>query len=309
MKKLIKIPTLLIASILTLFVASPSFASMTVIDSLGEHQLNDHPKRIVALNWDLAEQLLELGVTPVGVPNIKDYTTWVVRPEIPTSVEDLGTRAEPNLQKLAELKPDLILAASPQKDLIPRLQTIAPVLYYESYEGQADSAQEVISHFKSIAKIVDKSDVAEQKLNAMAARFSELNKQLTTAFGDTLPEVLAMRFANQTAVYVYTENSTTNYVLKQLGLTPAMPLPAQHWGISQKRITDLQHIKNGYVIYFGPFSDAQKAQLNKSMLWKAMPFVRNGHVNEAESVWNYGGAMSMQYIAESITKSLLEIKP
>lgn len=75
-----------------------SVASITVTDSLGEHQLDSHPKRIVALNWDLAEQLLELGVTPVGVPNIKDYTTWVVKPTIPESVQDLGTRAEPNMQ-------------------------------------------------------------------------------------------------------------------------------------------------------------------------------------------------------------------
>lgn len=115
----------LFALIITTF-SLPSFASMTVIDSLGEHQLNDHPKRIVALNWDLAEQLLELGITPVGVPNIKDYTTWVVKPAIPNSVEDLGTRAEPNMQKLAELKPDLILAASPQKDLILVCKLLRP---------------------------------------------------------------------------------------------------------------------------------------------------------------------------------------
>lgn len=308
MKKLIKIPTLLIASVLTLFIAPPSFASITVTDSLGEHQLDSHPKRIVALNWDLAEQLLELDVTPVGVPNIKDYTTWVVKPAIPESVQDLGTRAEPNMQKLAELKPDLILAASPQKDLIPRLQTIAPVLYYQTYNADQDSAKAAIENFRNIAAVVGKSDLAEQKLNAMNQRFADLKAQLETTFNGEMPSVAAMRFANQTSIYLYASNSTTDYVIHQLGLTTALPQPAKEWGIVQKRITDLQHIKDGYVIYFGPFTDAQKAQLNKSMLWKAMPFVRNGHVNEAESVWNYGGAMSMQYIAESITKSLLEIK-
>ncbi|MFV0574005.1 MAG: ABC transporter substrate-binding protein [Vibrio sp.] len=281
-----------------------SQASITVVDSLGEHQLDNHPQRIVALNWDLAEQLLELDVTPVGVPNIKDYSTWVVKPAIPESVADLGTRAEPNLQKLAELKPDLILAASPQKDLIPRLQEIAPVLYYESYEGEKDSAEEVITNFKQIAQVVDKSELAEQKLAGMEERFSELNKQLTEKFGDKLPNVLAMRFANQTSVFVYTENSTTNYVLNKLGLTPAMPFPPAHWGIKQIRLTDLQAVKDGYVVYFGPFD--QQAAMEKSMLWKAMPFVRNGKVNEADSVWNYGGAMSMKYIGESITKSLLD---
>lgn len=293
---------------MALFITFPSFAAITVTDSRGEHQLDGHPTRIVALNWDLAEQLLELGITPVGVPNIKDYSEWVVKPAIPASVDDLGTRAEPNMQKLAELKPDLILAASPQKDLIPRLQTIAPVLYYESYAGQQDSAQEVIDNFKQIAQVVNKSDVANQKLQAMQTRFAELRHQLIEAFGEPLPQVLAMRFANQTSVYLYTEHSTTQYVLKQLGLTPALSLPSQPWGISQKRITELQHIKDGYVLYFGPFTQQQKAQLNKSMLWKAMPFVRNGHVNEAEPVWNYGGAMSMEYIAESITKSMLELK-
>lgn len=294
--------------LLTALVCYPTLASITVTDSLGEHQLEQTPKRIVALNWDLAEQLIELDVTPVGVPNIKDYTTWVVKPAIPESVEDLGTRAEPNMEKLAALKPDLILAASPQKDLIPRLETIAPVLYYQTYNAEQNSAEAAITNFKNIAQVVGKEELAEQKLQNMAQRFAELKAQLATAFDHKMPSVAAMRFANETTVYLYASNSTTDYVIQQLGLTTALPQPAKEWGIVQKRLTDLQHVKDGYVIYFGPFTDKQQQQLDKSMLWKAMPFVRNGHVNKADPVWNYGGAMSMQYIAESITKSLVELK-
>ncbi|OEF23663.1 ABC transporter substrate-binding protein [Vibrio rumoiensis] len=298
-----------IGSIWIALLSLPSQAAITVTDSLGQHQLPETPKRIVALNWDLAEQLIELDVVPVGVPNIKDYTTWVVQPAMPASVEDLGTRAEPNMEKLAALKPDLILAASPQKDLIPRLQTIAPVLYYQTYNAEQNSAQAAIENFKHIAQVVGKTPLAEQKLNQMQQRFSELKGQLESAFNGSMPSVAAMRFANQTTVYLYAQNSTTDYVLHQLGLTTALPQPAKEWGIVQKRLTDLQHVKDGYVIYFGPFTQQQSEQLNKSMLWNAMPFVRNGHVNQADTVWNYGGAMSMEYIAESITKSLLEIKP
>lgn len=61
------------------------------------------------------------------------------------------------------------------------------------------------------------------------------------------------------------------------------------------------------MLYFLPF--AQQAQLEKSMLWQAMPFVRQARVNSVESVWNYGGAMSLQYIAEALTRSLLEVAP
>ncbi len=295
-------------SLLCLTLLSPiSQAQINVTDSRGEQQLDHVPQRIVALNWDLAEQLLELGITPVGVPNIKDYHTWVVKPEIPAGVEDVGTRAEPNLEKLMALKPDLILTASPQKDLIPRLQTIAPVLYYQTYNAEQDSAAAAIENFRNIAQVVGKNELAEQKLAAMQQRFAELKLQLQQKFGQSMTSVVAMRFANSTSIFLYSQNSTTDYVLRQLGLTPALPQPAKEWGIVQKRLTELQHVKQGYVIYFGPFSAQQQAELNKSMLWKAMPFVRNGHVNQAEAVWNYGGAMSMQYIAESITNSLLEL--
>ncbi|MBD1574977.1 iron-siderophore ABC transporter substrate-binding protein [Vibrio sp. S11_S32] len=297
-----------IGLLLTVLFTFSTQAAISVTDSLGEHQLPATPKRIVALNWDLAEQLLELDVTPVGVANIKDYTTWVVKPAIPASVQDIGTRAEPNMEKLAALKPDVILVAEPQKDLIPRLKTIAPVLYYQTYNAQQDSAKAAIANFKHIAQMVDKNDLAEQKLQTMQQRFLELKQQLNKAFNGKMPSVAAIRFANQTSIYLYTKNSTTDYVLKQLGLTTALPQPAKEWGIVQKRLTDLQHVKDGYVIYFGPFSATQNAQLNKSMLWQAMPFVRNGQVNQADAVWNYGGAMSMQYIAESICKSLLEIQ-
>ena len=292
----------------TSLISLSSYASITVTDSLGQHQLSETPKRIVALNWDLAEQLIELDVTPVGVPNIKDYTTWVVKPAIPESVQDVGTRAEPNMEKLAALKPDVILVAEPQKDLIPRLKTIAPVLYYQTYNADQDSAKAAIENFNNIAHLVGKTDLAEQKLQAMHNRFSELKQQINVAFAGQMPSIAAMRFANQTSIYLYAKNSTTDYVIKQLGLTTALPQPAKEWGIVQKRLTDLQHLKDGYVIYFGPVTDTQEAQLNKSMLWKAMPFVRNGHVNKADPVWNYGGAMSMQYIAESLTKSLLELQ-
>lgn len=287
--------------------STTSLAAITVTDSRGEHQLDTHPTRIVALNWDLAEQLLELDVVPVGVPNIKDYREWVVQPAMPDQVADIGTRAEPNLEKLAALKPDLILAASPQHDLIPRLANIAPVLYYSTFSKDTNSAEMAIRNYRLIAKVVGKSALAEEKLSAMQTRIAALKAELNNAFQGQLPQVVAMRFASKTSVYIYGENSTTEYALQQLGLESALPQPATEWGIVQKRITDLQHVGTGYVLYFEPFHE-EKA-LKKSVLWQAMPFVRMKHVNRVPSVWNYGGAMSILYIAEGMAHSLLEIAP
>ena len=41
---------------------------------------------------------------------------------------------------------------------------------------------------------------------------------------------------------------------------------------------------------------------------KLLQLVEKGHVNSVRSVWNYGGAMSLLYLAEAITDSLLELK-
>ena len=88
---------------------------------------NKIPQRIIVLDWDLLEQILTLDVIPVGATEIAGYNQWVAHPIAPNSIEEVGMRAEPNLEKMASLKPDLILAASSQQDLLPVLQTIAPV--------------------------------------------------------------------------------------------------------------------------------------------------------------------------------------
>lgn len=300
---LIKKITFLLLTVFTVFAAQ---ATITVTDSRGEQSLDGYPQRIVALNWDLAEQLLELDITPIAVPNIKDYQHWVKQPAMPASVVDIGTRIEPNLEKLAALKPDLILLASPQYDLIARLEKIAPVLYYHTYSKQKNSALMAIENYRHIAKVVNKEALAEQKIAQMEQRFSELKAQLNLAFENQLPAVVAMRFANTSSVYIYGENSTTEYALQQLGLTSALPQPATVWGIVQKRITDLQHVGEGYVLYFGSQQEQQK--LEKLVLWQAMPFVRLQHANRVTPVWNYGGAMSIKYIAEALSTSLLELK-
>lgn len=290
-----------------LLLSGQVLADIHIQDSRGEQVFTQSPQRVVVLNWDLLEQVLELDITPVGAPNLPSYTEWVAQPAIPAGVEDIGTRAEPNLDKISALKPDVIIAASPQKDLIPTLERIAPVIYLSNFEQNDQSAQVAIEQFKTLAVLFGKQELAQQKLAAMNERFKQLSTSLHQAFGEELPSVVAMRFASTTSVFLYGENSGAQYVIEQLGLKTALPQPATQWGIVQKRLNELQNVKDGYVLYILPFPEQEK--LNKSMLWKAMPFVRSGKVNAVRTVWSYGGAMSLLYTAEALTESLLEVAP
>ncbi|TCS36741.1 iron-siderophore ABC transporter substrate-binding protein [Reinekea marinisedimentorum] len=283
-------------------------APVQVEDSRGSHSLPDVPQRVAALNWDIAEQVIELGVTPVAMPNIADYTAWVAQPAVPEGVEDIGTRMEPNLERLAQLQPDVIIIASPQIDLVPKLEQIAPVLLYHTYNESHDNAQAAIENFRRMAAALGKEAEAEQRLTAMSQRLNELKAQLSEAYLGQLPRVVAFRFASLTSVYVYGDNSIPQYALAQLGVAPAWPQPATQWGVTQKRLKALGQLPAETVaLYYQPFDEEAKLQTSK--IWQALPFVRNGGVNSVAPAWNYGGAMSILYNAEVLAEALLAVAP
>lgn len=297
--------TKLTLSVLASALSFNAMADYQVEDSEGVKTIKAQPVRVAALNWDIAEQVIELGVTPVAVPDIAGYSDWVVQPAIPEGVADIGTRTEPNFSALKKLNPDVILIASPQKDLQERLSEIAPVFYYQTYSEQHSNAAAAIENFKKIAQLLGKEEQANNKLAAMDARIAVLKAELAKAYPGDKPKITSFRFASTTSVYIYGDNSIPQYALEQLGFENAMDLPASQWGISQKRMTELKKVKNGIALYFEPFPYQDK--LNQSPIWKSMPFVRNGQFSPVEASWSYGGAMSILYNAEAMAQSLLTL--
>ncbi|AQS35507.1 ABC-type Fe3+-hydroxamate transport system, periplasmic component [Shewanella psychrophila] len=282
-------------------------APVQIQDSRGLQTLAQVPNRVAVLNWDVAEQVLELGITPIAMPDIDGYREWVMKPQVPESVSDIGTRVEPNFQRLAALKPDVIIIASPQLDLLPKLEQIAPVLFFQTYSEHHDNAKAAIDNFKQIAKVLGREEVAAQRLAKMNANIEQMKEKLAVAYSGHLPKVTSFRFASMTSIYQYGDNSTSQYALSLLGIEPAIAQGRSQWGARQKRLKELRHVGEGIALYFRPF--AQEPQLDSSVMWQAMPFVRAKKMNSVESAWNYGGAISIEYMAQALTDSLLEIAP
>lgn len=282
-------------------------APIQVEDSRGLQTLSQVPSRVAVLNWDVAEQVLELGITPIAMPDIAGYRQWVMKPQVPESVLDIGTRVEPNFQRLAALKPDVIIIASPQLDLLPKLELIAPVLFFQTYSEHHNNAKAALDNFKQIAKALGREELASARLAKMYANIEQMKARLEAAYADQLPKVTTFRFASMTSIYQYGDNSTSQYALSLLGIEPAIAQGRTQWGARQKRLKDLRHVDEGIALYFRPF--AQESQLESSVMWHAMPFVRAKKMNSVESAWNYGGAISIEYMAQALTDSLLEIAP
>ncbi|MBD3949364.1 ABC transporter substrate-binding protein [Tuanshanicoccus lijuaniae] len=122
---------------------SVSAAPVTVQDSRGDVTLSAVPRKVVVLGYAEYDTLRALGVasTVVGAPktNIPAYIG-----KIPAEVTDIGSLKEPNLEAIAELAPDLIIANSRTAELASELEKIAPVFvltpdtkhYWQTFTAQ-----------------------------------------------------------------------------------------------------------------------------------------------------------------------------
>lgn len=301
-----RICSALMGLMLSLF-AAQALAVVEVEDSRGTQRFERVPQRVVALNWAVTEELLALGVTPVGVADIRGYNDWVVKPAIPEPVVDVGRRDEPSLEVMASLKPDLILIGSQQGGLIDKLAPIAPVLYFDNYRADHDNLAAIDRSFQTLARVLGREAEAEAILDRRQQRMDELAEQLRAHFGTSLPKVTVVRLGDTAHTLVYGANSSVAAAMQGLGLEQAMPQPSTQWGMTHKKVTDLAAVGEGMLLYIEPFP--KRDQLFSMPLWQFMPFVQNDRIAAVEPVWSYGGAASIELMAEALTRSLLEIAP
>lgn len=262
-------------------------------------------ERVVALSWEAAEHLLNLDITPLAVADAGDYRGWVVRPTLPTSSVNAGSRTEPNLELLAELEPSLIVIPPMLEDMRATLERIAPVQAYDSFSLEADNYAQQRDNYLALARRLDREALAHARLDEMEAHILELRRQLFEHFAGNPPKVTVIRFSSPTVVYINGKNSMVQRAMDLLHLKPAYPQPASEWGITQTSITTLGAIRDGVVLHIEPF--AQGEAIFNTPLWKAMPFVKAGHFGAMPSTWTYGGVFSVEYLAEHIAEALLKI--
>lgn len=150
----------------------------------GEACIPERPQRIVALRHDsITTPLLELGAPVVGTGA---YTDGSGETYIPGATDILGVRIgdegapasvglanAPDLEAVAALGPDLILAPDWQADLHDRLSAIAPTVIVPPQ----DDALAIIGLVADAAGV-------EEAFDARAARYRERVEQVRSLLGD-----------------------------------------------------------------------------------------------------------------------------
>ena len=164
---------------------SQTFKEKTIVHDFGTTELKKAPKRIVILDNLYGEILDPLDITPVGATtgqaDSQEFSTLFKKQYKDAKVVSVGWQGNPDLDKIAELKPDLILMTGEQEDLYEELSEIAPTV---GYQINTDENWDYHETSLKVAEIFDKRDEMKKDLDRVDAREAVFAENVKAKFGD-----------------------------------------------------------------------------------------------------------------------------
>ena len=164
---------------------SQTFKKKTIVHDFGTTELKKVPKRIVILDNLYGEILDPLHITPVGATtgqaDSHEFSTLFRKQYKDAKVVSVGWQGSPDLDKIAELKPDLILMTSEQEDLYDELSEIAPTV---GYQINTDENWDYHETSLKVAEIFDKRDEMKKDLDRVDAREAVFAENVKAKFGN-----------------------------------------------------------------------------------------------------------------------------
>ena len=164
---------------------SQTFKEKTIVHDFGTTELKKAPKRIVILDNLYGEILDPLDITPVGATtgqaDSQEFSTLFKKEYKDAKVVSVGWQGSPDLDKIAELKPDLILMTGEQEDLYDELSEIAPTV---GYQINTDENWDYHETSLKVAEIFDKRDEMKKDLDRLDAREAVFAENVKAKFGN-----------------------------------------------------------------------------------------------------------------------------
>lgn len=270
---------------------------------MGETEISGTPERVVALEFSYVDALASLGVTPVGIADDgkADRIIPQIRSEIGEDWTSVGTRAEPDLEQIANLEPDLILADSARhEEIYDQFSQIAPTIVLNSFEA---SYEENLDSSRVIGEALNRETEMEQRL---AEHEEKMNSLASEVPGDESRKMMAA-VADADYFSVHTPGTYTPGVLTELGLPYSMEGEEKeaYLKIGLEQLTEI----NPDVMFLMTSGDKTVLEEWKDdEVWQSLKAVESGQVYEVDrNLWSRSrGVISAEAIAEDAIKLLYE---
>ncbi|SDS31171.1 iron-siderophore ABC transporter substrate-binding protein [Jiangella sp. DSM 45060] len=283
---------------------------ITVTDARGVEVTLDEPAvRVAATEWNAVENLVSLGVMPVGVSDIKGYENWVSGAPLDDTVTDIGTRGEPSMDTLATLDVDLVVVTdSLIEGAIEQVEATTPVVVMPGGDVQ-DNIGQMFANLDLIAELTGTQDRAQELRDEFDAKVEEGKAAVEEAgaAGDPVAFADGWVDAGSVSIRPFAPGSLVSDVFEQIGLENPWQLEGDPaYGLAQTDVEGLTalpgDVRFWYMANDNDGGDAFADNLAGNAIWDSLPFVQSGNVVRLpDSLWMFGGPTSMmQYVDAAV---------
>ncbi|HEY9335198.1 MAG TPA: iron-siderophore ABC transporter substrate-binding protein [Kribbella sp.] len=244
----------------------------TVEHAMGSTEIPAKPKRVVALDASFVDATLILDTPVVGYTEYRSIKGSLPdylgddRTKYGSEAQAVGTLAEPNLEKIAELNPDLIVTAKVRHEKqYEQLSKIAPTIMSET------TGPTWKDNIRLEAKALGQEALAEQEITAYEKAARTVGDAINAKAGN--PTISVTRFVDG-PTRLYQKKSFSGIVMQDAGLARPKSQDVDDFAleISPERIKDADADAIFVTVYADEKGLGQKtaAQFKANPLWKPL---------------------------------------
>ncbi len=174
-----KLPGVLFVALL---LSASAISARVVTDQTGRRvNLPDHPRRLVSIAPSITETLFEMGLGDrlLGDTDYCDY------PPQAKALPHVGALLNPNLEKIVELKPDLVLGTDEanRRETADQLERLGIPLYGVT----AHTVEGAIQSLEDLGHVLDWDQPTQMLVSSLRARVAAVDREVQ---GQSRPKVL-----------------------------------------------------------------------------------------------------------------------
>jgi iron complex transport system substrate-binding protein len=174
---------------------------------LGETEVTKNPSKVIVFDYGIADALNTLDVEIIGLP--KSNLPSLLSKYEDGKYENVGSLKEPDMEKVYELKPDLIIMSGRLESYYEELNKIAPTIYLGV--DNTDYLGSFKKNMETLGQIFDKEKEVKTQVAKVEEAIGKVNEK-----AEGVNALIAL--ANDNAFSVYGEGSRFGIIHKEFGI-------------------------------------------------------------------------------------------
>jgi ferric hydroxamate transport system substrate-binding protein len=254
--------------------------------------------RVIPLSWDLAEMLLSLGVSPVGLPAPAWYRSGIVEPPLPANVVDIGLLFQPNYDLLYELRPDLIVATPAHASVRASFERIAPTITLGAYMSDAKPYRAMRGEAVELGGRIGRA----QQAGILISHTEDIIRQSRITLSGKYAPICIAEPVDDRHLRLYGSGSMFDELLGMLGLVNAASREGLVKGAANIiEMESLARVPDANLLWIGRDN---AASLKSNPVWQQLPFSQPARAATLPMISSTGALVSVQRFARAVAQTV-----